>query len=100
MIGSQSIIEEKIGDKVTTFAYPFGKFNLPVKRLAERHFDAACSVNLGKARASSDFFSLKRIDTYYLSNKKTFDALSTANFDFYMQFRRLLRNVKSLAHNI
>lgn len=92
---SKSIIEEKLGTKVKTFAYPFGKFNRQIKKLAESNFDAACSVNLGKAQAESDFFSLERIDTYYLSNQRIFNALSTKSFDYYMRFRQAMRDVKS-----
>ena len=93
---SKSIIEEKLGTKVSTFAYPFGKYNPQIKRIAEYNYDAACSVNLGKTQPDSDFFSLARIDTYYLLNSKIFDALSTVNFDYYLKFRQTMRDFKSL----
>lgn len=93
---SKSIIEEKLGTKVSTFAYPFGKYNQQIKRLAEYNYDAACSVNLGKTQPDSDFFSLARIDTYYLLNSKIFDALSTETFDYYLKFRQTMRDFKSL----
>lgn len=94
---SKSIIEGKIGTKVSTFAYPFGKFNSQIKRFAEGQYDAACSVNLGKTQPDSDFYSLARIDTYYLLNRKIFDALSTKTFDYYLQFRQTMRDFKSFA---
>lgn len=93
---SKSIIEEKLGTKVSTFAYPFGKYNPQIKRIAEYNYDAACSVNLGKTQPDSDFFSLARIDTYYLLNDKIFDALSTETFDYYLKFRQTMRDFKSL----
>jgi peptidoglycan/xylan/chitin deacetylase (PgdA/CDA1 family) len=93
---SKSIIEGQLGTKVSTFAYPFGKFNRQIKRLAEYNYAAACSVNLGKTQANSDFFSLARIDTYYLLNSKIFDALSTGTFDYYLRFRQMMRDCKSL----
>lgn len=93
---SKSIIEDKIGGEVKTFAYPYGKFNQSVKRAAEKTFSAACSVKLGKARRESDLFALERIDSYYLSNRRVFDLLSTQTFDGYLRFRQVLRDVKRL----
>ncbi len=94
---SRLIIQGKLGTKVSTFAYPFGKFNPQIKRIAEGNYAAACSVNLGKTQAESDFYSLARIDTYYLLNRKIFDALSTKTFDYYLQFRQTMRDFKSFA---
>lgn len=95
-VESKAAIENALGTKVTTFAYPFGKFNIAVRACAEKNFAAACSTNLGKMQGTSDFFSLERIDTYYLSNPKIFAALSSKTFDRYLQFRQSLRDFKSL----
>lgn len=92
---SKSVIEDALGEEVTTFAYPYGKFNSSVRKIAEETFAAACSTKLGKMRPYSDFFSLERVDTYYLSNPAIFDSLSTRSFDRYLFFRRVLRDVKS-----
>ena len=93
---SKSAIENALGSEVTTFAYPFGKFNSSAKRVAEKMFKAACSTNLGKVNCSSDFFSLERVDAYYLSNPKIFNSLSSKTFDRYLWFRQSLRDFKSL----
>jgi peptidoglycan/xylan/chitin deacetylase (PgdA/CDA1 family) len=98
MIESKAIIEDFLGCPVTTFAYPYGKFNQPVKQTATRTFQAACSTNLGKVQRESDFFSLERIDTYYLSNRKVFNSMSSKNFDRYLQFRQVLRDFKAFIH--
>jgi len=94
VVESKAIIEERIGSEVTTFAYPFGKFNQKVRQAVEKSYKAACSTSLGKVRAGSDFFSLERVDTYYLSNPKIFNRLSSPSFDGYMLFRHLMREVK------
>lgn len=96
IIESKRVIEDALGCEVTTFAYPYGKFNQPVKRIAAKNFQAACSTNLGRARRESDFFSLERIDTYYLSRQVIFNALSSNAFDRYLQFRQILRDFKTL----
>lgn len=94
---SRLIIEDRLGTKVSTLAYPFGKFNSQIKLITEGSYDAACSVNLGKTQPDSDFYSLARIDTYYLLNRVIFDALSTKTFDYYLQFRQTMRDFKSYA---
>jgi peptidoglycan/xylan/chitin deacetylase (PgdA/CDA1 family) len=96
IVESKQEIENALGTEVTTFAYPYGKFNPSVKQVAEKTFAAACSTNLGKARRTSDFFSLERIDTYYLSNPRIFNSLSSRAFDRYLRVRQAMRDFKSL----
>ncbi|MEO8042853.1 MAG: polysaccharide deacetylase family protein [Acidobacteriota bacterium] len=93
-VESRDAIENAIGVKVTTFAYPYGKFNGRVRDIAAQNFDVACSTNLGTATVESDLFSLERIDAYYLSRPRVFDSLSSKTFDRYMKFRQTLRDVK------
>ncbi len=96
IIDSKAIIEQSLGSEVTTFAYPFGKFNFSIKQSVKRTYQAACSTNLGKVRSGSDFFSLERVDTYYLSNPKMFTQLSSQTFDGYMFVRQIMRDFKAL----
>lgn len=93
---SKTIIEDKLGSAVETFAYPYGKFNAAVKCLTEQNYAAACSTNLGKVQAKSDFYSLARVDTYYLKNERIFRSLESFSFDFYLQIRQAMRNLKQL----
>jgi len=97
-IESKTKIEDEVGCEVTTFAYPYGKFNASVKRVVAENFNAACSTNLGKARRTSDFHSLERIDSCYLSNQRIFISLSSAVFDQYMCLRQAMRHVKTLVN--
>jgi peptidoglycan/xylan/chitin deacetylase (PgdA/CDA1 family) len=94
ILQSKSIIEGKIGKKVQTFAYPFGKFNQCTKQIVAEHFEAAVSVNLNKAGADSDLYTLERIDAYYLSDTRIFSALDSLLGDFYLMIRRSLRRLK------
>ena len=96
MAESRTTIEDKVGREATTFAYPYGKLNDRVRRIAKGTFSAACSTNLGKVTPISDFYSLERIDTYYLKNFRTFEALSRKSFDRYLQVRQAMRSLKSL----
>lgn len=96
--GAKTAIEDALGEKADTFAYPFGRFNPVVKRIAEKHFKAACSTNLGKVRRGSDLHSLERIDSYYLSSQRVFGKLPTRTFDRYMQIRQAMRSFKSFIY--
>jgi peptidoglycan/xylan/chitin deacetylase (PgdA/CDA1 family) len=95
IVESKAAIENFLGSQAASFAYPFGKFNASVKRTVEKSYKAACSTNLGKVRSGSDFFSLERVDTYYLSNPKVFNRLASQSFDGYMLFRQMMRDFKA-----
>ncbi len=96
IVESKLTVEERLGTEVTDFAYPYGKYNLPVKQLTEKHFRTACSTRLGKVQAGDDLFSLKRVDTYYLSNDRVFNSILSPNFNLYLNFRQILRDLKRI----
>ena len=96
MLDSKAKISYALGRDVSTFAYPYGRSNVEVRRIALENFDASCSTNLGKVSAGHDRASLNRIDTYYLSNQRLFEMLPTAAFDNYLFFRRAMRKVRSV----
>lgn len=99
MTESKSVIEERIGAEVTDFAYPYGIFDASVRNLAEEYFKTACSTDLGKVKATDDFFSLKRIDAYYLRNEFVFRSILSAKFNMYLSFRQTMRRLKSAWYN-
>jgi len=94
IIDSKAEIEDEVGREAATFAYPFGGMNPAVRQIAADNFDAACSTELGKVTKASDFYSLRRLDAYYLSNQRLFAMHGSATFDNYMRFRQALRSVK------
>lgn len=95
IVESKAIMEDMLGNEVGSFAYPFGKFNSSVRQIVKNEYRAACSTSLGKVESGSDFFSLERIDAYYLSNPKIFKGLSSAAFDKYILFRKVMRDVRA-----
>lgn len=96
LVESKKVIEDKLGSAVETFAYPYGKFNEDVKQLTAQNYAAACSTNLGKIQANSDFFALERVDTYYLKNERIFKSLDSVSFDYYLHFRQAMRKFKQM----
>lgn len=92
---SKAAIEEHLGVEAATFAYPYGIFNEQVKQIVQNYFKAAVSTDLGKVKAGNDIYALKRLDSFYLANERIFSSLSTGKFEFYMQFRQILRDLKA-----
>lgn len=95
LIDSKKMIEDKLGKKVSTFAYPFGEYNDFVKRSASEQYDAACSTLLGKVSRKSDIYALERLDAYYLSNRKILGMIESSIFDGYIGCRNVLRKFRA-----
>jgi len=68
---SKKLIEDKIGENVNFFAYPFGSresYNSEVRKLVEENgFVAACTLISGNNKAGEDLFLLKRTNISYSS---------------------------------
>jgi peptidoglycan/xylan/chitin deacetylase (PgdA/CDA1 family) len=60
--GSKIILEEKLGRKINTFAYPGGRFNAKVKQLViDAGYQMAVATNPGDKYPDDDIFVLKRL---------------------------------------
>jgi len=92
---SKDTIENAIGKKVGSFAYPFGSLTLGVKRAVQETYASACSTNLGRISPRSDTYCLERLDAHYLSNPKLLEAIESRWLDGYFSVRQILRDVKS-----
>ena len=99
IVESKTTIEERLGREVTDFAYPYGSYNAPVKRITQEYFRTACSANLGKVQPDDDIFALKRLDAYYLSGERVFRSIMSESFDWYMGFRQAMRNLKAACYS-
>lgn len=91
---SKQTIEDRLGRKVETFAYPYGHYNRATVDLVRTHFSVACSTTLGKAADSDDPTLLPRIDMYYLSSQRLMASLPSIRMDAYLALRGILRTVK------
>ncbi len=89
-----SIVQQELLRRLTNS--PHGMYNLPIKQLTKKYFRTACSTRLGKVQAGDDLFSLKRVDTYYLSNEHVFNSILSVNFNLYLNFRQILRDLKQV----
>jgi peptidoglycan/xylan/chitin deacetylase (PgdA/CDA1 family) len=87
---SGDAIREKLGVRVTSFAYPYGAVNADVRTITERHFDISVTTRLGVADREDDRLLLKRIDSYYLSPAR----IESLDAPIYWAVRNGLRQVK------
>jgi peptidoglycan/xylan/chitin deacetylase (PgdA/CDA1 family) len=91
---SQQIIEDVLGVPVTSFAYPFGRFDERSRDIAGRHFQCACSDRLGLVTSTSDPFAFERVDAYYLRRERLFRLMLRRYFPAYVWARNVPRTLK------
>lgn len=94
VIGGRRVIEDALGSKVDTFAYPLGRYNERCRKLVSRHFVCACSDRLGLLHKTSDAYAMERVDSYYLRNLSLFSAFHTKSFTFYIRARGIPRQMR------
>jgi len=94
MHSSKSVIEDALGVPVTSFAYPFGRFDRQSREIAMQHFACACSDRLGLVRGSSDPHALERVDAYYLRSDRLFGLMRSGLFPGYIRLRSVPRRLR------
>lgn len=58
----KSLLEDKLGKEVTSFAYPFGYYTAKVRQIVcEAGYTSACTVRYSMSSLSSDPFALERL---------------------------------------
>lgn len=81
---SKKLIEEKLDENITLFAYPYGSnkdFNIEVVKVVEQNgFSCACTLLAGDNKKGDNLFSLKRIMIINNISIKPLMIFSTALF--------------------
>ncbi|MEI8019931.1 MAG: polysaccharide deacetylase family protein [Schlesneria sp.] len=96
VVESRSLIEERIGRPVVSFAPPFGRTNSDVRKVISRHYQAAVGTELGRAQPTSDLFDLPRIEMWYFRNLQRWRAYLLGGARGYFMIRQLLRKARSI----
>ncbi len=91
MSASKARIENEIRAPVTSFAYPFGRFDAESRRLAQQYFSCACADTLGLLSKRSDPYALERVDAYYLRTSRLFALITSDLFPWYVRARNVPR---------
>jgi len=97
--GANEAITDRIGKPVEWFAYPYGRFNVQVRKQVQDHYIGACAAHLDFIKRDSDRFLLPRIDAYYLLNPFAFRLLNSRAFPLYLAIRRILRAIGGFAYD-
>ena len=91
---SKMIIEDALGESIPCFAYPYGRYNRPIRDIVQKYFLCACSDKLGLINKTSDLYALERVDAYYLRTERLFQIMSTGIFPWYILARSILRRIR------
>ena len=100
VVGGKRIIEDALGSKVDTFAYPFGRYDKRCRELVSRHFVCACSDRLGLLRPDTDPYAMERVDAYYLRTERLFGAMTASFFPLYVKARAIPRLIRRALQSI
>lgn len=93
--GSQRSLEDRTGQPVRAFAYPYGETAPHVKAAVQGRYSMACGTKLAYLRADSDTAELPRLDTYYLQKQMWFQSLGNQYGAAYIAVRRSIRDLRS-----
>lgn len=94
ILRSQTILQDALGVAVTSFAYPFGRYDDHAYEIVRENFVCACTDRLQLVNPHSDLHLLSRVDAYYLRNSAWLKLLPTGFFSWYIQARAVPRNLR------
>ena len=63
------MIQERVGTRPRTFAYPYGKVSPWVQTKAAEYYQAACGTAMGYCRKGDNPHDVRRLDAYYLRGR-------------------------------
>lgn len=76
ILRSKDLLEQHLGQEVTSFAYPFGHYTSDIRRLVKQAgFTSACAVNFAMCSATANHFTLERLMVTPNMDINTFQSL-------------------------
>lgn len=93
--GCCSDIEERTGQAVESFAYPYGYLNRQAEEVAQQTMTAACTTELRRADGEP-LHLLPRVDMYYLQSPPQLTSLVAGKLDGYLKLRRWGRTARQI----
>ncbi len=92
---SRADLQARLGQTITSFAYPYGLYDSHAESIVAREFQAACTTQLGRV-ARQPLRRLPRVDAFYLKDPRTFRRLISGRLDNYLTLRRWGRLLRPL----
>ena len=94
ILDSKRAVEDKIGDAVTAFAYPYGAESPELNAVVAEHFVVGCSTRMGYLKPEDRPENLPRLDAYYLRDIFWFRRLFRGTTNAYLSLRAGLRDAR------
>ena len=92
---STQFLEEKLGEKLVCFAYPYGDLNEQVKEFVKNSsYSFAVATDSGDLSFSEDLFQIRRIGIFPTNNMLSFKRKVHGNYNF-IKLRREQKSSKS-----
>lgn len=93
---SKKKIEEIIGKKVISFAYPWGRNNKKVRKVVENlGYKFAVSTETGSSCFSDDLFEIVRVGIYSKDDMEKFKKKISGNYPFMRENRRKRKEIRN-----
>lgn len=86
-------LEQRLGQRPSGLAYPFGDVDERVAQHASRYYQWACTTELGALRAPDGLFLLRRLDAWYLRHPATHASWGSLRSRAWIWWRRQGRQV-------
>lgn len=94
IVGSTTLIQERLGTDVQLFAYPYGRDTAQLRAAVRQHGAGAGATEVRVKTSARGRHRLPRIDMYYFSRNDRCYELGRAPFQRYVAWRRAWRFVR------
>ncbi len=100
LVASKRALEQRLGQPVTHFAYPYGTFDPPALARVRSTYESAVTTRLGylPAMAARDRHRLPRLDSWYLREPARRLPLFAPRTRAWIAWRALLRRAKGAVY--
>lgn len=97
ILESQRMLEDDVGARVQTFAYPYGASpSARAQHLVRTAYVAACSTSARCLRPSSNPYALPRIDAHYVRSRGFLLGILTGRLQPYVAARRIAARARRM----
>ncbi len=93
LVVSKHLIEQELGERIETFAYPYGVTSKRVTDLARLHYKTAVTTRMGTSGKGTDPLLMPRIDACYL-DEELINKLRDSSASLYLEARNIFRYIK------
>lgn len=92
--GSVDDIIRETGMSASRFAYPYGRVDERVSRIASQHCDLACTTELRPLSQRENRYRIPRVDAYFVRGPGRLSGYGSSFFKSYIALRNTIRQVR------